>query len=121
MAYLEKGHTFDEIVAKLAENHPQIKNIRAYARNAIRQTTGDGLYDNYIFAHGYWVLRNPILAEGEDLAKLEKMWKKKAEVGRELIEMRKTLESAYNKGGETRDLIELAFHELGYVYGRKHA
>jgi len=33
MAYLEKGHTFNEVVAKLAENHPDIENPRIFARN----------------------------------------------------------------------------------------
>jgi len=37
---LEKGHTFNEVVAKLAENHPDIENPRIFARNAIRETTG---------------------------------------------------------------------------------
>jgi hypothetical protein len=38
MAYLEAGYTFDEVVAKLAETHPDIKNPRIFARNAIMET-----------------------------------------------------------------------------------
>jgi len=46
----------------LHERHPEIQHIRRYAMNAIRQTTGGGLYDDYIVARGLWHVRNPVFA-----------------------------------------------------------
>jgi hypothetical protein len=53
MYCLEMGHTLDEIISILHERHPEIQHIRRYAMNAVRQTTGQGLYDDYILARGF--------------------------------------------------------------------
>ncbi len=105
MAYLEEGDAFDEVVAILAKNHPKIKHIRAYARNAIRQTTGHGIYDDYIFAHNLWTLREPILASREDHKVLAKMWDERATKGRELIEMDEKVAKALEGNDETAKLL----------------
>jgi hypothetical protein len=105
MAYLEAGHTFDEVVAKLAEMHPQIKNLRIFARNVIRETTGKGIFDDYIFEHGLWTLRNPILAPPDIHENLKIMWSEMATDGRELIEMDKKVSDALDKNDETKKLL----------------
>ena len=105
MAYLEAGHTFDEVVAKLAESHPDIKNTRIFARNVIRETTGRGIFDDYIFEHGLWALRNPILAPPEIREALKKRWVELSVKGRELIEMDNNVTEALNKNDETTKLL----------------
>ena len=92
MAYLEKGHTYEEVKQKLREKHPEIKYIDQYTRHAIRSATGDGIYDDYILEHNLWNLRSPVLTkdEGEFAGRyrqsLEEVWRDRAEKGRYLIE-----------------------------------
>ncbi len=57
--------------------------------NAIRQTTGDGFYDNYIVEHHLWTPRNPVIATGEEAAGLHKHQKILAAQGRYLLEIEK--------------------------------
>lgn len=89
MAYLEKGHTLDNVVDLLRHRKPHIKHIRRYSMNAIRQTTGEGFYDNYIVEHGLWTPRNPVIAEGEEADRLRKRWRVLVAKGRYLIELEK--------------------------------
>jgi hypothetical protein len=105
MAYLEAGHTFDEVVAMLAERHPNIKNPRIFARNAIRETTGDGVFDDYILEHGLWTLRNPVLAPPEIHETLTRRWAELKVTGKELIEMDKKVSKALDKNDETAKLL----------------
>jgi hypothetical protein len=105
MAYLETSHTFDEVVAKLAEMHPDIENPRIFARNAIRETTGRGVYDDYILEHGLWTLRNPILAPPDIHETLKTRWAELTAKGKELIEMDKKVMDALDKNDETAKLL----------------
>ncbi len=105
MAYLEAGHTFDEVLVKLAELHPDIKNPRVFARNVIRETTGGGIFDDYIFEHSLWILRNPILAPLETHEELIKRWGELAAKGKELIEMDKKVAEALERNDETAKLL----------------
>lgn len=91
MYYLSKGHGFAEIIKILSERHPDIRDIRTYARRAIRETTGHGIYDDYIIEHALWTVRNPCLADPEIHGLLEKSWKEYAERGRLLIEAEKLI------------------------------
>jgi len=108
MAYLEEGHSFDEVVNKLAENHPKIKNIRIFARNAIRETTGEGIFDDYIHEHKLWQLRNPVFAPPDVYEALKKMWEEMAANGRRLIEMDARVKEALSKDDDTAKLLEHA-------------
>jgi hypothetical protein len=105
MAYLETSHTFDEVVTKLAEMHPDIENPRIFARNAIRETTGRGVYDDYILEHGLWTLRNPILAPPDIHETLKTRWAELTANGKELIEMDKKVMDALDKNDETAKLL----------------
>ncbi len=97
MAYLEKGHSFDDVKDILHERHPEIKNIELYARRAIRQTTGLGLYDDYILEHNLWPLRSPFLIKDHSVnpsrkrALFEELWHSRAYNGRKLIDLERRL------------------------------
>lgn len=108
MAYLDAGHTFDEIVVKLSEKHPDIKNPRIYARNAIRETTGEGIFDDYIFEHHLWNLRNPILAPPEIHEALTRKWTELAAEGRMHIELEKKIDQAI-QDPEKGEIFEYIF------------
>lgn len=114
MAYLEKGHTFEETVMIMGRKHPNIKNIRAYTRNAIRQTTGLGIYDDYIIERGLWTVRKPILAPPDVRKTLEKLWYNFAERGRKIIEMDKKIEQSIKRKDDLSEII-------GYIasFGRR--
>jgi hypothetical protein len=124
MAYLENGHTFDDVVDILKKNHPEIKGIREYARHAIRSATGGGIYDDYIQEHTLWKLRCPILTKnikhGARMREaLEEMWKERAEKGRKLIEKDKALEQIIqeiNSGSEKGELIKHLLR-AGFPFG----
>ncbi len=105
MAYLEKGHSFDEIMDILKKRHPNIKNLRAYTRNAIRQTTGLGIFDNFIIEHNLWTVRNPTLAPPDIHKALQTMWRELAEKGRYLIENDDKVSDAIEKKDEVSKLI----------------
>ena len=104
MAYLENGHNLEDVIKHFKQKwrdkprshdgkpRPVIKNVRRFAMNAIRQTTGYGLYDNYIVEHAdrLWTPRNPIIAEGEDAEELKLAWKVKAIKGRYYIVQERT-------------------------------
>jgi len=105
MAYMEAGHTLAEVVAKLAERHPYIKNPRIFARNAIRETTGAGVFDDYILEHGLWTLRNPILAPPEIHEALKTRWAELTTRGKELIEMDEKVAEALKRNDETAKLL----------------
>ena len=105
MAYLEAGHNFDEVIAKLAELHPNIKNPRIFARNVIRETTGRAIFDDYIFEHALWTLRKPILAPPEIHEELKKRWMELTAKGKELIEMDEKVAGALEKNDETARLL----------------
>ncbi len=105
MAYLENGHSFDEIINMLKEKHPNIKNIRAYTRNAIRQTTGVGIYDDYIIEHNLWTVRNPVRAPPDIHKALQTMWVDLAEKGRYLIDNDDKLDGVLDKDDDISNLI----------------
>ncbi len=106
MAYLEKGHTFNEVMNILHTEHLEIKNLRSFARTAIRQTTGDGMYDDYIIEHNLWTVRNPIIAPQDVRLLLEEMWKERAKKGRILIDMDKKILHALDGDDDNSRLIE---------------
>jgi hypothetical protein len=75
MFYLSKGHSLTDVIEILGVRHPEIKNIRRYAMNAIRQTTGLGIFDDYIIKNNLWTLKNPVLAPPAIAPLLEAHWK----------------------------------------------
>ena len=100
MAYLEKGHSLADVINLFEQRWKEkprrttvkpIKNIRRFAMNAIRQTTGYGFFDNYIVLHAdrLWTPRNPILAQDEMAEDLKEKWKINAAKGRYLIAVEK--------------------------------
>jgi hypothetical protein len=89
MAYLDKGHTLDDVIEIFRQRKPHIKNHRRYAMNAIRQTTGDGYFDNYIVERGLWTPRNPIMAQGDEAERIRQYQKVLAIKGRFLLDMEK--------------------------------
>ncbi len=89
----------------LKEKHPNIKNIRAYTRNAIRQTTGEGIYDDYIIEHNLWTVRNPVIASPDIHGELEDMWIDLAKKGRYLIENDAKVIEAIEKNDDVSKLI----------------
>jgi hypothetical protein len=118
MAYLEKGHTFEEIMQKLHEKHPKIKNIRPYAQHAIRSATGLGLWDDYIWEHKLWPLRVPVLMKdcafdlSEQRALLENIWRDRAEKGRKAIELTRKVHDALDREDETGKIILYALETV---------
>lgn len=100
MYELEKGRTLDEVIALMKERHPDIKHIRQYAMNAIRQTTGYGLYDDYIVERRLWKVRSPILAPPPMLTALKKWWKKGAEKGKQMVEHERTIDGLLSEHGD---------------------
>jgi hypothetical protein len=100
MAYLSRGHTFDEVCDILHKHHPKIKDITTYTRHAIRQATGEGIFDDWIVEHNFWEVRSPILTN-DPVARailkttrsdLELLWKERIAQGEILIEDKKRLE-----------------------------
>lgn len=63
--------------------------------NAIRQATGEGLFDDYIVLHAdrLWTPRHPILAKEAGID-LREHWEEKAKKGRFLIAREKAFENA---------------------------
>jgi hypothetical protein len=82
MYYLESEKpTLEQVMAKLENSRLKrgeipIKKMREYAQIVIRETTGWGVFDNYIVKNRLWKVRQPALAEGENLERLEKRNKK---------------------------------------------
>jgi len=106
MAYLDKGRTLDDVIEIFRQKKPHIKNHRRYAMNAIRQTTGEGLFDNYIVERALWTPRNPIIATGKAARALHRRQKILAAKGRYLLDTE-----------ETRRRFVLEMDELGEVVG----
>lgn len=86
MYYLERGHNFDDVMRALAERHPQIRDIRTYSRRAVRETTGWGMYDDYIVSRWLWPVRNPCMAPAGLRPALKHMWAEYADRGRRISE-----------------------------------
>ncbi len=103
MYYLSKGHSFADAMKILSERHPDIRDIRTYARRAIRETTGYGIYDDYIIERALWTVRNPCLADPEVHELLEKLWKEYSERGRLVIEAEKLIDQSIE--GDTNEEI----------------
>lgn len=110
MYELEKGRTLDEIIALLKERHPGITHIRRYAMNAIRQTTGEGLFDDYIVERILWKVRAPVLADREARKRLEKWWKKAAADGARIVDYERQIHELEAQGHEDA---------LRYLYARR--
>jgi hypothetical protein len=77
------------VIEIFRQRKPHIKNHRRYAMNAIRQTTGDGYFDNYIVERGLWTPRNPIMAQGDEAERIRQYQKVLAIKGRFLLDMEK--------------------------------
>jgi len=115
MAYLERGHTYEEVKQKLHEKHPKIKYIDQYTKHAIRAVTGDGMYDDYILEHNLWKLRCPVLTRDEKepwatrlRAAFEKEWKERAEQGEYLIKNDRRLHAVDDNSEEGKWLRYVA-------------
>lgn len=74
MYELSKGHSFEKIMDALHATHPEIKNVRKFAQNVIRETTGDGRFDDYIVLRNLWKVRKPIFAPPEIRNQLKILW-----------------------------------------------
>jgi len=118
MAYLESGHTLDDVCRRIKEKHPEIVYVRKTAMDAIRKATGWGVYDDYIYKHNLWKLRAPILADHARRSELESHWKDWAEQGRELIEMDLKTLAALSKNDENAALIRHAIRRARSTTGR---
>jgi hypothetical protein len=120
MAYLENGHTYEEVKQKLHEKHPEIKYIDQYSRNAIRSATGMGLWDDWIYEHNFWTLRSPLLIKKyadnptDQRKLLEEMWAKRAEKGRYLIEMDRKAHEVLDRGDEIAELMLYAMNRVKF-------
>lgn len=74
--WLNSGRrTFEETMAMMRERHPDITNIRKYTQRAIRESTGLGIFDNWIVDHNFWKVRRPVIATGEALELLHEYQK----------------------------------------------
>jgi hypothetical protein len=62
-------------MAMMRERHPDITNIRKYTQRAIRESTGLGIFDNWIVDHNFWKVRRPVIATGEALELLHEYQK----------------------------------------------
>lgn len=115
MAYLDKGHSFEEVIQTLQEKHPDIKNIREYARHAVRSATGLGIWDDWIYEQKFWPLRSPLLttqlyAGNPDARQvLERLWQSRAKEGHRLIEMDRKAKEMLDRGDE---ISKLALHAM---------
>ena len=108
MSYLYGGHSFNEIMSLLHERHPEIQNVRKYAQNVIRQTTGDGYFDDWIVSHKYWHVRKPILAPPEIKELLHLLWMLLESEGGIRIEKEKSIEKHLKANGKTGALLKYA-------------
>jgi predicted Zn-ribbon and HTH transcriptional regulator len=106
MSYLYAGHSFNEIMRLLHERHPEIKNVRKYAQNVIRQTTGDGYFDDWIVSHKYWHVRKPILAPPEIQEILHLLWMILESEGNSRIETEKSIEKHLKANSKTGALLK---------------
>lgn len=120
MAYISRGHTFEEIMETLHKNHPEIKNIRKYAQYAIRSATGLGIWDDYIYEHNIWQLRNPVLMKDaardpvEQRATLEGIWRKRTEDGERFIKLQKQAHESIERQDETAEVLEYAMQFMRF-------
>jgi hypothetical protein len=108
MYELWKGNGFDHVCNTLQAAHPEIKNIRKYAQNVIRETTGDGIFDDYIVREKLWPVRKPIMAPPEIREQLELMWLVLEVEGRHRVETEKNINHHLKRRTRTGDLIMYA-------------
>jgi hypothetical protein len=108
MAYLRNGHSFNEVMSILHKQHPEIKNVRKYAQNVIRQTTGDGFFDDWIIENNFWHVRQPILAPPEIKEQLRFLWMFLEVEGNSRIETEKKIERHLKGNDKTGELIRYA-------------
>lgn len=93
MYYLEsKKPTLEQVMAKLQRSRLKrrqkpIKDLREYAQIVIRETTGYGIFDNYIVKNGLWKVRLSVLATGRYLERIEKNNKKLYLQGKAMYEL----------------------------------
>lgn len=92
----------------LQRKHPEIKNIRKYTKNVIREVTGWGIFDDYIFENKLWSLRQPILAPPEIHVLLEEKWEFLWQLGESVIHYDRKVKRALKRKGETGDLLRAA-------------
>jgi hypothetical protein len=92
MYELSKGRALDEVITLLKERHPTIKDIRRYSMNAIRQTTGEGIFDDYIVEHDLWNVREPLFAPDNIRESLEVWWTEAAADGEKIVNYRREIE-----------------------------
>lgn len=112
MYELQKVGDFEKVCRVLHAKHPDIKNIRKYAQNVIRETTGDGIFDDYIVKENLWPVRKPILAPPEIHRQLEIMWTCLAIEGERRVETENKITQHLRRNTKTGQM-------LSYIMGRK--
>jgi hypothetical protein len=93
MYYLEsKKPTLEQVMTKLQRSRLKrrekpIKELREYTQIVIRETTGYGVFDNYIIKNRLWTVRQPVLATGRYLEQVEEKNKKLYIQGKAMYEV----------------------------------
>ena len=112
MYLLSTTPTLSKIEKKLHEKHPEIKNIRKYTKNVIREVTGWGIFDDYIYENKLWPLREPILAPPEIHYLLRKKWRMLEVYGKTLIKEDRKIKRALDSPSKTGDLLRAALSRV---------
>lgn len=108
MYELSKGYDLTKMMEVLHKAHPDIKNIRKYTMNVIRETTGDGRFDDYIVLHKLWKVRKPMMASPEIRKQLQYLWWVLMDEGEVRVQTEKKIERHLKKGDATGDMIRYA-------------
>ncbi len=112
MYLLSTTSSLSKIEKKLHEKHPEIKNIRKYTKNVIREVTGWGIFDDYIYENKLWTLREPILAPPEIHDLLRRKWGMLENYGKALIKEDRQIKRALKSPGKTGDLLRAALSRV---------
>jgi hypothetical protein len=105
MYYLEKGRSLKQVMSALHKQHPEIKNIRKFTMNVIRETTGFGYFDDYIVENKLWNVRCPILAPPHIKQQLVYMWVLLDFEGESRTKRDKLISHHMKTGTKTGDLL----------------
>ena len=91
LAYLEKGRGLDDVINLLKKKRPDIEDIRKYAIDAIKVSTGGEVCDNYIVDHKLWYISKPKLLPEDQYKEIRKVIKKRTARGKKRLAQEKLL------------------------------
>lgn len=112
MFILWQGYSLQKIEQVLHEKHPEIKDIRKYTKNVIREVTGWGIFDDYVYLHKLYPLRKPILAPPEIHELLKERWFMLRVAGESILRDDRKVRKALSKNNETSDLLRAALERV---------